>query len=173
MRIIVFIMSFIVTLPCFAISEQEYAKELVSKIYLGGKVYSQEEFDEFAPSFQVEQDLINLEENLPIYRRKNFRRAVNASLAASIILILAKGAKDKKYHGGAGLLSGIGATGLCSYLIEDDEGIVCALTGAAVSLIFALGKELYDSTGRGNVDAMDAFATFVPGLLVSFSIDLY
>ena len=96
--------------------------------------------------------------------------AINTTLAAALIHSVFGAEPDKRKHAIYGTLIGYGAKKICeNYIFKKDNKIKCALTGAGAALLAGLAKELYDSTGRGNVDAMDAVYTFVPGALISFS----
>ena len=87
------------------------------------------------------------------------------SLVLSAALVLPTSASaldpDKRLHlqGGA-LVSGItyAATG------DPEKAILAAV-------IVGLGKELYDSTGRGNVEAGDVVATVIGGVLTVIFMD--
>ena len=56
------------------------------------------------------------------------------------------------------------------------SGVTYAATGDAEKAIWAavavgIGKELYDATGRGNVEAADAVATIIGGILTVIVMD--
>jgi len=87
------------------------------------------------------------------------------SLALSAALILPTSASaldpDKRLHLQGGALV---------------SGVTYAATGDAEKAIWAavavgIGKELYDATGRGNVEAADAVATIIGGILTVIVMD--
>lgn len=101
------------------------------------------------------------------------RASIDVSLAAVIIHTTLQAEDDKKKHVLAGAIVGAAATKICEYFLKQDNNrLVCALTGAGAALLAGVAKEVYDTGGRGSVEAMDAVYTFVPGALVSFKFQL-
>lgn len=96
---------------------------------------------------------------------------LNSSLIAATTYTLFKADKDKQMHAMIGALAGYGTSKLCKKFLKiNSRDLICALSGAGAALLLGLAKEAYDSTGRGNVDFMDAVYTFVPGALISFKV---
>lgn len=100
---------------------------------------------------------------------ESFQSAINIALVTTVVHTAFYAAEDKKKHALVGAIIGAGTTKLCQKLYNGkNDKLVCALTGAGAALLAGLGKEYWDSKGHGNVDAMDAVYTFVPGALISF-----
>ncbi len=108
-------------------------------------------------------------EQKSIFDDKVFQTSLNAALIATVLHTTLQAPEDKKKHALVGSLIGLGTTKICQkFFSGDDNRLVCALTGAGAALLAGIAKEVYDTGGRGNVDAMDAVYTFVPGALISF-----
>ena len=107
----------------------------------------------------------------PFLEQPIVQMAINTSLAAAVVHTALAADKDKQKHALYGAIIAYGAKKLCQkYIFKKDNSLSCALTGAGAAFLAGILKEAYDSTGRGNVDSMDAIYTFVPGALISFSL---
>ncbi len=112
----------------------------------------------------------HLDASNTILYTENIQMAINTALAVTLVHSVFSAEPDKRKHAIYGTLIGYGAKKICeNFIFKKNNKITCALTGAGAALLAGIVKELYDSTGRGNVDAMDAVYTFVPGALISFS----
>ncbi|EQC44035.1 hypothetical protein [Bacteriovorax sp. Seq25_V] len=122
-------------------------------------------------SSRVNHEIINCDgpKKTSLFDEPAFQTSLNIALVATVLHTTLQAPEDKKKHALVGAVIGLGATKLCEKIYNgDDNRLICALTGAGAALLAGLGKEVYDSGGRGNVDAMDAVYTFVPGALISF-----
>lgn len=72
---------------------------------------------------------------------------------------------DKKYHFGAGAISGLWGTGAGKSLELSDEG--AALFGVGSSFAAGIGKELCDVSTGGQFDVNDISATVFGGVVSS------
>ena len=79
---------------------------------------------------------------------------------------------DKVLHTHAGRLTSIVAQSMCSEMGIEPTGISrktsSFLCGLGASTLASILKEVYDSTGRGEVDSMDAVATSFGGVWLEF-----
>ena len=138
-------------------------------ITINGHSYSDTEFARLA-GIDI-QEAEYLEKLDMAFKNDMTKSLVNLALVSTFVHTFTNAPEDKRKHVLAGTLISVGATKLCQYLIEEDDSLICALTGIGASVLAGIGKELYDSTGRGNVDVMDAVYTFVPGTLISIKLN--
>jgi len=139
-------------------------------IEVGSTKITRKKLSEYAGINQTEINC-DLNKDTTFLQNEVFQQSVNISLVAAVLHTYFQAESDKKKHFLAGALIAAGTTKLCEKIIDGGkDSVVCALSGAGAALIAGLLKEAYDSTGRGNVDAMDAVYTFVPGALVSFRL---
>lgn len=97
---------------------------------------------------------------------------LTAAMVAGSYITYINAEDDKKKHFIVGALVGGVATTLARVYFKGDDyaDLKSFLVGAGSALLIGTLKEIYDSTGRGTVDTMDAVYTALPGAAVALRI---
>jgi hypothetical protein len=147
------------------------------------KIHEVEIFDEkfFSIDFKplTEYSMENIEcEVLPVnigLRSVMLAASMATSMTAAYGVLKLPGNLDKQKHFLAGYVVGNVTTGGLQLLLPDNlenRKLLAALGGIAASIVVGAGKEMWDATGRGHVDAKDFYATALGGIGGSVVISL-
>jgi len=124
----------------------------------------------YADSFIIEEGP-KMQFNAEIHDQEFFE-VMDGSMLSSMYYTYQDAEDDKKKHFLVGTVVGGTAMTVAKLYFKNDENsdLKAFIAGTSAALLAGLLKEAYDATGRGNVDAMDAVYTAVPGAALSFKL---
>ncbi len=170
--------TFLLLLLSLTSHAEDYSIEKSFKDYDKVVILSGEIFMDFADDDSKDERDYEINDNLGLsdHQRRKYNHLsvadrIHIQRVTDTLLYDYSNAGDKELHFNAGYIVGSISSELCSPIYKKQTNksrqlrFWCSFGAATVA---GLAKELYDSTGRGNVEAADAVVTSFGGLQLEF-----